>query len=137
MHSCGASASSLSIAEASEMEQESHTHHGIDYIEFVVTDMAESKRFYEAVFDWKFNDYGPGYAGIQGAARETGGFRLDTEMSVGGPLVVLYSNDLEMSLTKVREAGGRIVKEPFGFPGGRRFHFLDPSGNELAVWSEK
>lgn len=119
------------------MERESLNHHGIDYIEFVVTDMAESKRFYEAAFDWKFNDYGPDYAGIQGLGREIGGFRLDTEMSVGGPLVVLYSNHLEMTLTKVREAGGRIVKEPFGFPGGRRFHFLDPSGNELAVWSEK
>ncbi len=119
------------------MEHDSHTHHGIDYIEFAVTDMAESKRFYEAAFGWKFNDYGPDYAGIQGQGRETGGLRLDTEMSAGGPLVVLYSNDLDMTITKVREAGGRIVREPFGFPGGRRFHFQDPSGNELAVWSEK
>ena len=119
------------------MEHDSHTHHGIDYIEFVVTDMAESKRFYKAAFDWKFNDYGPDYAGIQGPGREIGGFRLDTEVSAGGPLVILYSNHLDMTPTKVREAGGRIVTEPFDFPGGRRFHFQDPSGNELAVWSEK
>ena len=119
------------------MEQSSHIHHNIDYIEFVVTDMAESKRFYEAAFDWEFNDYGPDYAGIQGPGREIGGFRLDTTMSAGGPLVVLYSKDIDMTLTKVREAGGRIVKEPFDFPGGRRFHFQDPSGNELADWSEK
>ena len=119
------------------MENASHTHHGIDYIEFVITDMAESKRFYEAAFGWKFNDYGPTYAGIQGQDREIGGFRLDTEMSVGGPLVVLYSDNLDMTATTVREAGGRILKEPFDFPGGRRFHFQDPSGNELAVWSEK
>ena len=119
------------------MEDDSHTHHSIDYIEFVVTDMAESKRFYKAAFGWRFNDYGPDYAGIQGQGRETGGLRLDTKMSAGGPLVILYSDDLDMTLTKVREAGGRIVREPFDFPGGRRFHFHDPSGNELAVWSEK
>ncbi len=118
------------------MEDVSHTHHGIDYIEFVTTDMAASKRFYTAAFDWKFNDYGPDYAGIQAGGGESGGLRLDTEVSTGGPLVILYSNDLDTTITKVREAGGRIVKEPFDFPGGRRFHFQDPSGNELAVWSE-
>lgn len=118
------------------MEHVSHTHHGIDYIEFTVTDMPEAKRFYVAAFDWKFNDYGPDYAGIRAKVGESGGLRLDTEMSAGGPLVVLYSTDLEQTMTNVREAGGRIVREPFEFPGGRRFHFLDPSGNELAVWSE-
>jgi hypothetical protein len=55
---------------------------------------------------------------------------------VGGPLVILYSRTLDDTASKVREAGGRIVKEPYTFPGGRRFHFSDPSGNELAVWSE-
>jgi len=119
------------------MGHEIHTHHAIDYIEFVVTDMEDSKRFYKAAFDWKFNDYGPEYAGIQGQGGEAGGFRLDTKISTGGPLVILYSNNLATTLTKVREAGGRIVRETFAFPGGRRFHFQDPSGNELAVWSEK
>jgi len=106
-----------SITEAGEMEGFSHIHHGIDYIEFTVTDMAEAKRFYEAAFGWKFTDYGPEYAGIRIQDRETGGLSLDTKMSVGGPLVILYSNDLDMTVKKVREAGGRIVKEPFEFPG--------------------
>ena len=119
------------------MERVDHTHHAIDYIEFVTTDMAESKRFYNAAFGWEFNDYGPDYAGIQGQGREVGGLRLDTENHSGGPLVILFSSDLEATLTKVRDAGGRVVTEPFEFPGGRRFQFLDPSGNELAVWSEK
>ena len=113
-----------------------HVHHAIDYIEFTVTDMGEAKRFYAAAFGWAFNDYGPDYAGIQGPGREVGGLRQDSEVRAGGPLVVLYSRDLEDTLAKVGKAGGRIVKEPFEFPGGRRFHFTDPSGNELAVWTE-
>lgn len=123
--------------EAEEMDPVTHTHHAIDYIELTVTDMAESKRFYQAAFGWQFNDYGPEYAGIQGRGGEVGGFRLDTEVATGGPLVILYSDDLDMTVAKVRDAGGRIVTEPFEFPGGRRFHFHDPSGNELAVWSER
>jgi predicted enzyme related to lactoylglutathione lyase len=114
-----------------------HVHHGIDYIEFAVTNMAESKRFYEAAFDWTFNDYGPDYAGIRKEGGEAGGFRSEPQVAPGGPLVILYSNDLEATLARVRAAGGRITTEPFEFPGGRRFHFADPSGNELAVWSEK
>jgi predicted enzyme related to lactoylglutathione lyase len=113
-----------------------HAHHAIDYIEFTVTEVAAAKRFYGAAFGWRFNDYGADYAGIQGDGREVGGFRKDVEVQPGGPLVVLYSRDLDGTLARVREAGGRIVKEPFAFPGGRRFHFQDPSGNELAVWSE-
>jgi len=118
-------------------KKSSPNHHRINYIEFTVTDMAESQRFYGAAFGWKFTDYGPDYAGIRGVDREVGGFRLDTKKSAGGPLVVVYSDDLEKSVEKVRAAGGRIVTEPFAFPGGRRFHFHDPSGNELAVWSDK
>ena len=114
-----------------------HVHHGIDYIEITVTDVAEAKRFYGAAFSWTFNDYGPDYAGIQGPAREVGGLRRDEDVRPGGPLVVLYSRTLDETLAKVKKAGGHIVKEPFTFPGGRRFHFADPSGNELAVWSEK
>jgi hypothetical protein len=124
-----------------------HVHHAIDYIEITVTDVAEAKRFYGAAFGWRFNDYGPDYAGIRsvvgtadsagasGKEREVGGFRKDASVRAGGPLVVLYSSDLEQTLAKVREAGGKIVKDPFPFPGGRRFHFVDPSGNELAVWA--
>lgn len=115
---------------------EAHTHHAIDYIEFTVADVAEAKRFYEAAFGWRFNDYGPDYAGIQGTSRELGGL-CKGEVRTGGPLVVLYSRELDATLAGVKAAGGRIVKEPFVFPGGRRFQFLDPSGNELGVWSEK
>jgi predicted enzyme related to lactoylglutathione lyase len=122
--------------EPEGMTEVQHVHHGIDYIEFPVTDMAQSKRFYAEAFDWKFNDYGPDYAGIQKPGGEAGGFRLEPEVSTGGPLIILYSTDLEMSLERVRRAGGRIVKEPFEFPGGRRFEFDDLSGNHLAVWSE-
>ena len=113
-----------------------HRHHGIDYIEITVLDVAEAKRFYGAAFGWTFNDYGPDYAGINGPEREVGGFRKDGSVAGGGPLVVLYSQTLDDTLAKVEKAGGRIVKAPFEFPGGRRFHFSDPSGNELAVWSE-
>jgi len=112
-----------------------HRHHDIDYIEFTVRDLEASKAFYRKAFGWTFNDYGPEYAGIQGADREIGGFHQTDELRRSGPLPVLYSDDLEQTLAAVREAGGRIVKEPTAFPGGRRFHFVDPSGNELAVWS--
>ena len=119
------------------MASGTHVHHAIDYVEFAVTDMAQSQRFYQAAFDWKFNDYGPEYAGIQKQGGEAGGFRLEREVAAGGPLVVLYSHDLDATIKRVRGAGGRITREPFEFPGGRRFHFEDPSGNELAVWSER
>lgn len=115
----------------------SHQHHAIDYIEFTVTDIAAAKQFYGEAFGWKFTDYGPDYAGIQkDGGGEVGGLRQDSSVQTGGPLVVLYSSDLEASLAQVRKAGGTITKPPFEFPGGRRFHFTDPSGNELSAWSE-
>lgn len=112
-------------------------HHTIDYIEISVTDMAAAQRFYTAAFGWAFTDYGPGYAGIQrsGGEGEVGGLCVAESVITGGPLVVLYSNDIEASQQAVRAAGGTIAQEIFEFPGGRRFHFRDPSGNELAVWS--
>lgn len=113
-------------------------HHEINYIEFQVRDMEATKRFYRSAFNWSFNDYGPGYAGIQKqGGGEVGGLRLTNEVLTGGPLVILYSSDLESSLEAVEAAGGSVTVAPFEFPGGRRFHFSDPSGNELAVWSEK
>jgi len=113
-----------------------HQHHTIDYIEFNVLDLDEAKRFYGSAFGWTFNDYGPEYAGIQRAGGgEVGGLRPVPKVERGGPLVVLYSEDLEASVKAVQDAGGRVVVEPFDFPGGRRFQFLDPSGNELAVAS--
>lgn len=113
-----------------------HRHHAIDYIELSARDLPRAKRFYTDAFGWQFNDYGPGYAGIQGAEREQGGLTAG-EPTGGGPLVVLFSEDLEATVAAVREAGGRIETEPFDFPGGRRFHFEDTEGNVLAVWSER
>jgi pimeloyl-ACP methyl ester carboxylesterase/predicted enzyme related to lactoylglutathione lyase len=114
-----------------------HAHHEIDYIEFSVRDIEAAKRFYGTAFGWKFMDYGPDYAGIQGGGREQGGLRRAETVPKGGPLVILYSDNLEASLASVKAAGGKIVQEIFSFPGGRRFHFADPSGNELAIWSER
>jgi predicted enzyme related to lactoylglutathione lyase len=112
------------------------THHAIDYVEFTVRDLITAKRFYAAAFGWQFNDYGPEYAGIEGADGEVGGLRQTPQVRTGGPLVVLYSQDLDKTLEAVRAAGGKIVREPFDFPGGRRFQFTDPSGNELGVWAQ-
>jgi predicted enzyme related to lactoylglutathione lyase len=113
-----------------------HRHHTIDYIEIGVTDVEAAKAFYFGAFGWNFNDYGPDYAGIQGEGKEVGGLRRADVVTAGGPLIVLFSADLEASLAAVTAAGGSITVEPFQFPGGRRFHFTDPSGNELAVWAE-
>lgn len=121
-------------------EISTHTHHALDYVELGVADFAAAKAFYGNAFGWTFNDYGPGpaYVGIRGlgaAEVEVGGFRLDNEVALGGPLVLLYSSDLDASVQAVRDAGGAVVEEPYDFPGGRRFHFRDPSGNQLGVWS--
>ncbi|MDC0714782.1 VOC family protein [Stigmatella sp. ncwal1] len=116
-------------------QSQAEQHHRIDYIELPAGDIAEVKRFYGEVFGWRFEDYGPDYTSFQDG-RLNGGFSKEVPGGKGGPLLVLYSRDLEATLARVREAGGRIVKDTFSFPGGRRFHFADPSGNELAVWTE-
>ncbi len=107
----------------------------VDYIEFPATDIEQVKRFYSAVFGWEFTDYGPEYTSFTDG-RMSGGFSVDSAVGSGGPLIVLYATDLAGIKDRVREGGGRIVRDIFEFPGGRRFHFADPSGNELAVWSE-
>jgi uncharacterized protein len=106
----------------------------IDYIEFPSTDVTATRRFYETVFGWKFEDYGPDYTSFADG-RIAGGF-YKADAVVHGALVVLYATDLEATQARVIAAGGRIVKETFSFPGGRRFHFADPGGNQLAIWSE-
>jgi len=116
-----------------------HTHHAIDYVELAVPDLAEAKRFYAGAFGWEFNDYGPAYAGIRSSSGngEVGGLRLDAEgPRPGGPLVLLHSADLDRTVAEVEAAGGHVVQGPYEFPGGRRFHFRDPGGNELGVWAE-
>ncbi len=127
----------VEMIEAREgtMGQEEHDKR-VDYVEISVTDLEAAKRFYGKVFGWKMQDWGPDYASFEDG-RLTGGFRLMEEVSRGGPLVIIYAVDLEAVEASVRANGGSIVQEIFSFPGGRRFHFTDPSGNELAVWSEK
>lgn len=106
----------------------------IDYIELGTTDLAATKAFYQTVFGWKFTDYGPGYSSFEDG-RMTGGF--DASSPPGkSPLIVLYAVDLDAMKLAVAAAGARVFNE-HTFPGGRRFHFEDPGGNELAVWSEK
>ncbi len=112
----------------------SHHHHAIDYVELSAPNLDAARAFYAAALGWEFNDYGPEYAGIRGPDRdgpEAGGLAANGPAS---PLVIVYSDDLDATARAVVSAGGTIVKGPYDFPGGRRFHFLDPSGNELAVW---
>lgn len=113
-------------------------HHHFNYIELPSTDLVKTKEFYGSTFGWTFKDWGDAYVEIQQAGVE-GGFALASENrkpSNQGALVILYSNDLVASEKAVVENGGKISMEPFDFPGGRRFHFLDPSGNELGVWTK-
>jgi uncharacterized protein len=107
----------------------------MDYIEFPAVDIARTKVFYGEVFGWKFTDYGPDYTSFEDG-RLAGGFSKERQTTLGQPLIVIYAHDLEAAELAVQKAGAKISKEIFSFPGGRRFHFIDPNGNELAVWSE-
>ena len=111
--------------------------HAIDYLELPTADVAATRAFYEAAFGWTFQEWGPTYLSFAGAGLD-GGFDGSRPVAAAGtgPLTVLYSDDLAASRSAVEEAGGVVTKPPFEFPGGRRFHFRDPGGNELAVWSE-
>jgi hypothetical protein len=105
------------------------------YIEFPATDIAATKAFYQRVFGWEFQDYGPDYTSFRDGS-SSGGFTTDAKVAKGGVLVVIHATDLAATEAAVVAAGGVIVKPAFSFPGGRRFHFTDPNGNELSVWSE-
>ncbi len=109
----------------------------INYIEFPLVDADATKAFYGSVFGWQFQDWGPTYISFSGAGVD-GGFNGESGVPVTEPgtLVVLYASDLEAIETSVTSAGAEIVKPIYSFPGGRRFHFRDPNGNELAVWSD-
>ena len=117
------------------MSQAQHENQ-IDYVEMSVKDIAASKQFYGTVFGWKFEDYGPEYTSFYDG-RLAGGFTTERPTPSQGLLLVIYAADLVASQKKIKDAGGKIVKDIFSFPGGRRFHFADPNGNELAVWSDK
>ncbi|MCF5026858.1 VOC family protein [Pseudomonas lurida] len=106
----------------------------IDNIEFNVGDIARSKAFYGGAFGWTFFDYGPAYTEFSDG-RLTGGFTTGEPVRPGGPLVILYSDDLEATQQRLKALGAVITRETFAFPGGRRFHFTDLDGYELAVWT--
>ena len=111
----------------------------IDYIEFPAEDFDAIQAFYESAFGWKFVDYGPEYRSFSDG-KLNGGFRrakLKSTTASGSALVILYAEDLERTRDKVAASGGKIIQDIFSFPGGRRFQFTDPNGNELAVWSDK
>jgi predicted enzyme related to lactoylglutathione lyase len=108
----------------------------IDYIEMAATNIADTRRFYSDAFGWRFTDYGPDYTSFEDG-RLTGGFYKAELARPGTVLVVIFTLDLAGAEERVRAAGGKIVKPVYTFPGGRRFHFADPSGNELAVWSDR
>lgn len=113
-------------------------HHKINYIEIPTRDIERTKIFFAKVFNWSFTDYGPDYTSIDNGSVDGGFFSSDKIVStkIGSVLVVLYSDDLDKSSAKVLEHGGRIITATFSFPGGSRFHFSDPTGNEYAVWTE-
>jgi predicted enzyme related to lactoylglutathione lyase len=115
-----------------------NVHEKINYVEFPARDIEKAKAFFTRVFDWEFEDYGPEYAAFSNQGLDGGFFKSDQHVSTanGSALIVFFSNDIEATQLKVEQAGGEIVRPVFSFPGGRRFHFCDPNGNEYAVWAE-
>lgn len=113
-------------------------HEKLNYAEFPTTDIGASKQFFSAVFDWKFEDYGEEYTSFSNQGLDGGFFKapIASRTENGAALLVFYSEDLEKTLDKVKQAGGMINQETFSYPGGRRFHFIEPGGNEFSVWSE-
>ncbi|KAF7781378.1 hypothetical protein PRUB_b0574 [Pseudoalteromonas rubra] len=114
-------------------------HHTLNYVEFAASDLPATQAFFESVFGWQFQSYGPQYVAFSESGLEGGFFQSDVSASQaqGAPLLVLYSDDLAQTQQAIEQAGATINKAIFSFPGGRRFHFIEPSGNELAVWSDK
>ncbi|MDH3459992.1 MAG: VOC family protein [Burkholderiaceae bacterium] len=113
-------------------------HEKINYVEFPANNLEQTKAFFEAAFGWSFVDYGPEYTAFSDQGLDGGFYKSELKATTnrGSALIVLFSQSLEETLAKVKSAGGRIVKPIFPFPGGRRFHFIEPSGNEFAVWGE-
>ena len=113
-------------------------HEKLNYVEFASVDLSKTKAFFEQAFSWKFEDYGPEYTAFSGQGLDGGFFKapLSADTRNGSALLVFYSNNLEATQQKIEAAGGDIVKPIFSFPGGRRFHFKEPCGNEFSVWSD-
>ncbi|GJM01540.1 MAG: glyoxalase [Rhodomicrobium sp.] len=114
-------------------------HEKIDYVEFPARDLEAVKAFFNKAFGWDFTDYGSDYTAFSNEGLDGGFYRADmsAKSKNGGALIVFYSNSLSETEARVVAAGGKIVKDIFPFPGGRRFHFSDPNGNEYAVWSDR
>lgn len=114
-------------------------HEKIDYVEFPAASLDKTQQFFAEVFGWQFEAFGDDYLAFKNAGLEGGFFRstLQSRCEQGAALVVFYSEALEQTQDKVLAAGGSICRPIFTFPGGRRFHFIEPSGNELAVWSDQ
>lgn len=115
-----------------------NVHEQINYVEFPSRDIEATKQFFSDAFGWSFVDYGPEYSAFADEGLDGGFFKssLSSTTENGGALIVFYSKELESTRTKVENAGGSIIKPIFSFPGGRRFHFVEPGGNEFAVWSD-
>ena len=113
-------------------------HEKINYVEIPAKDMLATKTFFSEVFGWSFVDYGPEYSAFSNAGLDGGFYQSDLTVSTenGSVLIVFYSKDLKQTQTKIEAAAGSVIKPIFSFPGGRRFHFTDPNGNEYAVWSD-
>jgi uncharacterized protein len=133
-----ASTSANNLGELKDANTEMTKNNKINYIEIPAQNIAATKAFFSEVFGWSFVDYGPDYCSFAAQGVDGGFFKSDLVVSTknGSPLIVLYSNELEAIQNKIEKEGGKIVKPTFSFPGGRRFHFSDPNGNEFAVWSE-
>ncbi|WP_038876559.1 VOC family protein [Vibrio jasicida] len=115
-----------------------HQHEKLNYVEFGTRDINATKQFFEQTFGWRFVDYGPEYSAFSGQGLD-GDFYAAEQVSQttnGAALLVFYSSDIHTTLAKVEQFGGQIIRPIFEFPGGCRFHFAEPSGNEFAVWSE-
>ncbi len=115
-----------------------NNHHKINYVEYPSSNIEATKAFFTTAFGWSFTDYGPDYTAFADEGLDGGFFKSDKSASTesGSALIVFYSSALEETQSKIESAGGKIIKPIFSFPGGRRFHFTEPSGNEFAVWSD-
>jgi len=113
-------------------------HLKLSYVEYPANDISATKAFFQSVFQWSFEDYGPEYSSFSNAGLKGGFYKSDLASSTktGAALIVFYSKTLEATQREIEKAGGEIVKPIFSFPGGRRFHFVEPSGNEFGVWSD-
>jgi hypothetical protein len=113
-------------------------HEKLNYVEFSAKNLNATKSFFSAVFSWEFVDYGPEYTAFSDQGLDGGFFKADacSNTENGGALLVFYSSDIEATLSKVTRHGGVVSRPIFEFPGGFRFHFIEPSGNEFAVWSK-